>query len=378
MKAPRPEMLAAILPVIAAAWLFSQSAGSELVILAMNPDGSPAKGVKVQQVQLERSSPFPRNFQCGVTDGEGRLTVKYQPMKSQGDERNGYGIYRFVLMPADCRWELSDLYYWNKEPWTELTLAETDIWSYESYREIMEAPQSSDTNWSVGSLTRLVAGERLIWKVSLQPGRDVQVSVVDQFDEPLAGKSFSVILDTGVLSHTGFGGEIRMFPAATDDRGRLVLPRAGNFRYSFDYACGTKSVVECDYCAPGMAFFTTIVSGRFDGADGAIRYYRRVPVNLSVLVRDKASQSPVPGAEISLIVLFSSARQGGTLGKTDSEGRLTLDKLFLEHSVSLVAKKEGYRDLEFDLKDFVPGTLCTLDLERRTIPLRYRPRPGTD
>src|SRR5512142_2470470 len=72
---------------------------TELLIQVRLPDGSPAKGVKVQRVQLERTSPQPQNFMCGMTNSEGELAIRFATMQSQGDDRNGYGLYRFVLMP---------------------------------------------------------------------------------------------------------------------------------------------------------------------------------------------------------------------------------------------------------------------------------------
>ena len=341
---------------------------TELVIKVQNPDGSPAAGIKVQQVQLERSSPFPRNLVCGVTDGEGRLTVKYLPMRSQGDDRNGYGVYRYVLMPPGYRWELSDIYYWNKEPWTELVLAETDIWSREAYLEMMRSPESARNNWSIGNLIRVAAGEQARWTVTLQPGRDVQVSVADQFSQPLARKSFTIVLDTGVLSHTGFGGEIPVSKVQTDEQGQFTLPCAGVFWYSFACDCSTRDAMSCEYCAPDVQDFTQVVKARFDGPAGSLAYYKRVPRAVTIIVRDKATQRGIPGAAISAIMQFPAALQGGTIGSTDAEGRFTTDKLFTEHLVELMARKEGYKDYKFDMRTFEPGSTCYFDLEANRTP----------
>jgi hypothetical protein len=54
---------------------FQDQPATELVIKVQYPDGSAATGIKVQQAQLERTSPFPRNLVCGATNGEGRFTT---------------------------------------------------------------------------------------------------------------------------------------------------------------------------------------------------------------------------------------------------------------------------------------------------------------
>jgi hypothetical protein len=329
---------------------------TELLIQVRLPDGSPAKGIKVQQVQLERTSPRPQNYMCGVTSSEGELAIRFVPIQSQGDDRDGYGLYRFVLMPENLRWELSDMYYWNKDPWTDQVFMETNIWSSDVYQEQRKSPENANTNWSFGSLVRFTAGARHYWQVQLQSGSAARMLVEDQNGQPLANKNFSVFLDIGILSHTGYGGEIPIFSSQTDERGRLNLPHAGTFWYSF------KLVGTDEYCRPDVPIFDAVVTGRCIDNAGVIRYFKRIPRSVTIFVRDKATQAAIAGADIGEIVSFNSMAQGGPIGKTGPDGRFATDRLFTEHVLQLFAAKEGYEDYKFDMKGLVPGSTYTFDL----------------
>jgi len=350
------------LGLLTSAFAFRPHLETELLIQVRLPDGTPAKGVKVQQIQLERTSPQPQNYMCGVTNSEGELAIRFVPMQSQGDDRNGYGIYRFVLMPENCRWELSDLYYWNKAPWTDQVMMETSIWSSDAYQEQMRAPETAKTNWSFGNLTRFTAGARHYWQIQLQSGTDARMLIEDQQGQPLADKKLSVFLDVGVLSHTGRGGEIPVSSVRTDETGRLNLAHAGTFWYSF------KLQETGEYCRPDAPFFDSVVTGRCVDGAGIIRYFKRIPRSVTILVRDKATQVAIAGAVIGEIVSFNSMAQGGPIGKTGPDGRFTTDKLFTEHVLELFASKEGYEDFKFDVKGFVSGGTYTFDLTPKKAP----------
>lgn len=349
-----------VLPLLTALGLmalaFRLPLDTELLIQVRLPDGSPAAGIKVQRVQLERTSPSHRNHMCGVTNGEGELAIRFLPMQSLGDDRNGYGLYRFVLMPENLRWELSDMYYWNKDPWTDQVFMETNIWSSDVYEEQRQSPENAHGNWSFGRLVRFTAGARHYWQVRLQTGSDALIQAQDQDGRPLANRKFSVFLDTGVLSHTGYGGEIPAGTVQTDERGTLILPHAGTFWYSFKLE-GTD-----EYCRPDAPFFDPVVTGRGVENAGIIRYFRRIPRQVTILVRDRYTQAPIAGADIGEILSFNSAAQGGMIGKTGPDGRFATDRLFTEHVLQLVAAKAGYEEYRFDMKSFVTGSSYTFNL----------------
>jgi hypothetical protein len=361
-------LLSAIAGCFASIACAQEPAKTELVITVHFPDGTPAKGIKIQQIQLERTSPRPRNYLCGATDGNGQLAVKFAPMRSMDDDRNGYGLYRYVLMPENLRWEMSDLYYWNKNPWTDEVMMETDIWSYEAYFERMHSAEASHDNWSVGKLVRIAAGESAHWNVTLQQGREVQVSVVDQFNQPLAHESFSVFLDAGVLSHTGYGGEVPVTEVKTDEQGRFALPRAGEFYYSFKYNPIVRTADLSVYCAPDTPYLSFLVTGRFDQSSGGITYFKRVPKLLAMIARDKITQHPISEVAIRAFIDFGAGGQDGPVGKTDQDGRFTRDPFFTEGVVKLIASKEGYADFVFDMKSFVSGETLYFDMEPKKQP----------
>ncbi len=329
---------------------------TELLIQVRLPDGSAAKGIKVQQIQLERTSPRPQNYMCGLTNSDGELLIRFISMQSMGDDRNGYGIYRFVLMPQNLRWELSDIYYWNKSPWDDQVFMETNIWSSEIYQEQMRTAENARTNWSYGNLTRFTAGARHYWQARLQTGEDARVTVKDQNGSPLPNKNFSVFLDAGVLSHTGKGGEIPILKVQTDESGVMTLPHASDFWYSFELL-GTA-----EYCRPDAPVFESTVNGKISGAAGTIRYFKRIPRSVTIMVRDKSTQAAIADAEIREVVSFNSMAQGGPIGKTGADGRFATESLFTEHVLQLLVRKDGYEEFKFDMKDFVPGSTYVFDL----------------
>jgi hypothetical protein len=293
---------------------------------------------------------------CGMTNSEGELAIRFATMQSQGDDRNGYGLYRFVLMPENLRWELSDIYYWNKDPWSDQVFMETNIWSSEVYQEQKRSPENANTNWAFGNLVRFTTGARHYWQVQLQSGNDARMLVEDQNGLPLSNKNLSVFLDLGVLSHTGRGGEIPISTTRTDAAGRLILQHAGTFWYSFNLE-GTD-----EYCRPDAPFLDTVVTARFTDGAGTIRYLKRVPRSVTIFVRNKATNSSIAGASIGEIVRFNSMAQGGPIGKTGPDGRFSTDRLFTEHVLQLTASMEGFEDYSFDMKGFVPGSSYTFDL----------------
>jgi len=333
---------------------------AQLAIKVHFPDGSPARGIKVQLVQLERASP--RNLLCGVTDETGQLNVGFDAVATLEGKRNGWGLYRFVLMPEDLRWELSDLYYWNQVLEKQTHLQVEEIGPEDWYRKIMR--ENPKNNWSIGDLIQVQEGKTLVWNVTLQRGFDVRVSVVDQFGKSLPRRNFLVFLDTEMLSHTGRGGEISMFKAQADEKGLLIVHHAGEFVYSFDYL-GPFDGGKIEYCSPGLSYFSSIVEGRFIATTGTITYQKLIPQTVTISVIDKMTRLPISGAGIGEIVLYNSAAMGGDIGKTDQQGRFIAQGLVTEHLLSLTAHKEGYADFKFDMKNFQPGATCVFELQRK-------------
>jgi hypothetical protein len=330
---------------------------TRLLIEVRHPDGRPASGVKIQLVQLTRS--FPRNLLVGTTDEKGEFKMRFESGISKDDEHYGWGVYRFVLMPADSRWELSDIYYWNQYSPSD----EAGIGPEESYRS-MSAEKK--TNWSFGNVTRLQQAETQTWKVSLQRGEDIMVSAIDQFGHALPRSKFRVFLDTDMLSHTGGGGEVPMFSLQSNERGQILVPHAADFFYSFDYECTEVSAGQCEYCSPDVAFyFTTVVTDKINPTSATIVYQKRIPRSISITVVNKSTRKPIPGATINEIVSFNSAAMGGPIGSTDQNGHFQTDSLFTEHVLSIGAYKEGYLDYKLDMKDFRPGVAYVFELQQK-------------
>ena len=256
--------------------------GAELTISVNYPDGTPAKGIEVQEVQLERQRIY--NRLLGTTDDNGIIEVEFEakPRKDcRGEVPRGYGVYRYVVMANDYRWVVSDLYYWNKGTSGNEVVRETNVSDYQLYERLIarRIKKRRKSNWVIGNLVGVKKSDRISWEVVLNKGSDVTVSVNDQFGEPVRNETLSVSLDLEALSHTGWGGEIPMFDVQTNSEGCFNLPNAGQFFYSID-------LHDNKYCAPSVRHWTGVVRSKFDQGKGTVVYHRCKENNVIFVVTD--------------------------------------------------------------------------------------------
>ncbi len=313
--------------------------GAELSISVRHPDGTPAAGVKVQQVELGPHATS--NLLLGVTDEHGEIEVDFEE-RPGFESQYGYGIYRYVVMPENYGWKVSDLFHWSDDP----------VYTYRGF--MMSQP---DSNWSTGKLVEVRPDSQLRWEVTL--GRSVEVTVVDQFGEPVRDKRISVSLDLEALTRTGFGAEIPMFDVQTDSEGRFNFPNPSPYFYSFDIKWG-------GYCNPDTDYFTSVVRGRFEQDRGKIIYHRCIPKSITVIVTDSETGKPIPNADIREEMIFHPGigRQGGPLGQTDVNGEYRSDSFTTEHVVELSVFKEGYKPHMLDIEEIASGMTYRISLER--------------
>lgn len=341
--------------------------GAELKISVKYPDGAPAKGIKVQEVQLERQRIY--NRLLGSTDDNGTVEVEFEakPRKDcKGEVPRGYGVYRYVVMPDNYRWVVSDLYYWNKGASGDKLVRETNVWDYESYERLIarRIKKRRKSNWLIGKLAKVKKSDRISWEVVLNKGSDVTVSVNDQFGEPVRNETLSVSLDLEVLSHTGWGGGIPMFDVQTNGEGCFNLANTGQFFYTCDLR-------DHRYYAPGFSYWTGIVPKMFDNNEATLVYHRCEERNVTFEVTDKRTAKPVPQAQIFQVKSFRSTRQGGPFGYTDVNGEYISRKFYTEHVVEFGVAKDGYEPWVKDIKEFIPGATYTISLEPQEKP--YQP-----
>jgi hypothetical protein len=258
-------------------------------------------------------------------------------------------------MPEDHRWEVSDLLYWSKAPWNEEVLVKTGVSHCQHYQERMSGPKS---NWSIGELVQVGIDREVRWEVTLAKGPNVEVSVLDQFNEPLRNRSFSVFLDLEALSHTGRGGEIPIFDVRTDDKGQFSLSNIGMFFYSFDLGYTDR------YCAPNASVWTSVVSARFEENQGKLVYHRCVGSRATFVVTDEQTGCPIASASILQMRQFPNSRGGITIGHTDTNGVYTTEAFYTEHVVSFGAIAEGYEPYFLGIEAFVSDKTYEIPLVR--------------
>lgn len=360
------------LTCLALCLFFTPSVGltAQLTIIVRYPDKTPAKGIRVHEVQLERHRIYNRFI--GATDNNGTINVEFEqkPRKDcKGKVPRGYGIYRYVIMPANYRWEISDIYYWNKEPYSNEVLHQTGVWPVEDYEKRMhkrkEVGLSPKSNWSRGRLVKVHPDSQIRWEVTLNKGKNVHVSVVDQFNEPVRNKKLSVLLDLDSLSHSGFGGEIPMFKVKTDAKGRFNLSHTGEFFYSFDLIRAYGSPGK-KYCAPEAYCWTTRTKLKIEKDKEKILYHRCIGKIATFIVTDSQTGNPIAKAQVWPLISFTTCAQGGSLGFTDNNGVFTTNEFYTEHVLKFGVFKEGYKEWLVDIEQFVPGKTYMISLEPKS------------
>ena len=335
----------------------SWSSGAELQIRARYPDGTPAEGIPVREVQLERQRIY--NRAIGATDSDGHLIVRFEARARKdcrGDVPRGYGLYRYLLMPESRPWQLSDICYWN----TDDVAQHTGVFEYESYKRYigLARGRKERSNWLVGGLVRLLQPEPVVWDIILEKGQDTKVSVLDQFGDPIGNARLEVFLDAEARTHTGYGGEIPIFKAHTNQDGTLTLPSTGQFYYSFKLHSASGR-----YCAPNLAYYSDVVRERFSGTTGQISYHRCLPKNIAFIVTDHDTGKPIANGSIYELVAFAASRQGGPIGHTDLRGSYISNEFYAEHVVEFGVRKEGYKPRSFSIDQFVPGKTYKVELQ---------------
>lgn len=338
------------------AFLFINSSSlfaAEITISIKYPDGKPAKGIKVREVGLERGNT--KNELLGVTDDSGRIKTQIK-LEPSADKRKRYlnnpqgsyvYAYRYVIMPDDYRWEVSDI-YWSIYPEKYI----------KDYREGLEGTTAS--NWTMAKKVSISKNSKINWNVVLEKSPDIRVRLVDQHGIPISKKQVSVFLDLEARTHTGFGGEIDIFKDNTDDKGFITVHNAGNFYYSFDL------VLQDHYTTPGLDYSWTVVTAKLTGKDDKVVFHKCTEKQLRVLVKDKNTGQPVSGAYIICSGEMLLGEESGSLGDgavTDSAGMYETDKFCTEYLTKFGAHKEGYKRNLIDVHKFVPGKLHEFLLE---------------
>lgn len=322
---------------------------AHLTIEVQHPGGQGARGVGVQHVQLERYGLH--NHLLGKTNAKGRMEVQFQAASNQAHAL-GYGVHRFILMPKDFRWEVSDIYVWAEGP--KMPLGDDPVQRYRALGR--EMPKS---NWSRGRISRLLAGQDLWWTVTLQPGHKTRVYVVDGLGRPLPNRTLSVTLDLGALSHTGLGGAVPVNTLETDAQGKCLLPHAGPWVYSFE-------LEESGYCVPGYPFSTPVTKERPDGGALRLVYHKPERKPIAFKVTDARSGQPVADALIWVEISYACTVQGGPIGKTDTDGAWRSDAFTTDHVVRFGVHKEGFEDARYDIAAYQWGHTYNVALRALT------------
>jgi len=321
---------------------------AELLISVKYSDGTPAQGIKVREVQLERAEH--KNHLLGLTDDKGEIkaTFKVQPTGEINGEKGIYVYaYRYVVMPDDSRWEISDI-FWNVYPQNEAPFYQNFLANYRAQ------------NWTLGKLIKIDKDAKLRWNIVLQRGNDIKVAMRDQFDKPIRNSRVTVFLDLQKNSHTGFGAEIDISEVITDDNGSFVLHNAGDFYYSFDLRYQQR------YTTPGIDYSSTVVMKRLEGKEDKVIYHKCIEKKVVIIVKSKITGKPIAGANIICIKNFIVARQGGPLGPdaiTDANGIYTSNKFCTEHMVEFGSFKEGYKPYLLSIDQFISGKTYEFMLE---------------
>jgi hypothetical protein len=319
---------------------------AEINIHVSYPDGKPAQGIKVQAVGLDRGNMY--NDLLGVTDNHGNINTEIivKPENIPNDLNGYYSyLYRYVVMPENFRWEISDIY------WARFPDDGTDF--YENYLP-------GERNMSIGKNVNISQDTKIEWNVILHKSSDVVVSFRDQNNDPIKNMKLSLDLDLQANSHTGFGGEISIFDTSTDDKGDIKIHNPGKFFYSFELQ------YQRQYSAPDLNYFSATVIKRLESSVNIVRLHKCIGKQIEVIVKDKVTGEPVSGAILQGVMEFAGTTQGGPFGSdivTDENGIYKSNNFCTDHLVEFGAYKEGYKLFLTDIGNFVPGSVNEFLLE---------------
>lgn len=323
------------------------------IVRVLKPDGQPAGGVAVQEVGLCRQQ---KQRLVGLTDVHGLLAVDLAKYCLENEKSwQGAGIFRYVVMPKDYPWEVSDIYC-RKES------------TYERSKKLFEAAQGEkSSNWGYGSVVLIPETGDLLWEVELKQGRSLTVRVVDQFDEPIPNMKLKMGVDLEQAGHNKlYGGMVGMPDVTTDSTGTFKLENMGDFAYTFEYRQTdgpTRSYFQ--YYSPDLPYRDSFVTHNFARQGPVIRYKREVGQRLSGLVRDKQTKAPLSDATVHEVMTFRTGYQGGPpVCATEPDGRFASDEFKGDHVIRIVAIKDGYQREDLDMRSYSKGEEIVIELER--------------
>jgi hypothetical protein len=320
--------------------------GAEINIHITYPDGKPAQGIKVQEVGLDRGNMY--NDLLGITDNHGNINAEIivKPEIIPKDLNGYYSyLYRYVVMPENFRWEISDIY------WARFPDKDTDF--YEKYL-------SGVKNYSIGKMVKISQDTNIKWDVILQKSTDTEVSFRDQNNDPIKNMKLSVGLDLHANSHTGLGGEISIFDTFTDDHGNITIHNPGDFFYSFELQYPRQ------YTNPDLNYFSNTIIKRLVNGENIVRFHKCIGKQIEVIAKDKITGKPVPGAILQGTIEYGYTTQGGPFGSdivTDENGIYKSDNFCTDHLVEFGLYKKGYKRSLISIDNFVPGGVNEFLLE---------------
>ncbi len=330
---------------------------AELVIQVTMPDGSPAVGVPVHEFALERYTIY--NEERAWTDEKGLFKVSFQPgPHPDATHPLGYGVFRFLLKPDEFRWELSDVYCWAEfDRSRDVSGSIQNEGDHPDYQKWFEADNDGNwpnrdpaSNWSFGKGVPVRRGDTLTWNVQLQPGKDVEVSAMDQFGEPIANARVQIVVDLGAHSHTGFGADITMRNVRTNASGKFTMEHCGDFSYQFHVSGRGWYYRPNEYCLHPYLAQNLARQGL------VLRYQKPVRHDLTFVVVGSDGK-PIPNVAVHDVLSFPSGVQGGgALGAMGEDGMLRFNDLIpLEHCVWFEFKAPGFADTSFMMDKYVSG-----------------------
>ncbi|MFH1742225.1 MAG: hypothetical protein ABIH23_24740 [bacterium] len=324
-----------------------------LTIHVTYPDGSPAEGVKVQEFQLERYQNY--NQLLGKTDRTGTIQIRFRREPAEWrNELKGYGIYRFLIMPEEHPWVLSDLYYWNEAERNEFH----SPWDYASYGKIIEEKEKENapSNWRYVRLLEIKPDSVLDWNAELPQSNSYEVRAVDQFGEPVSNFEIAVSIDLEARTHTGGGAVLNLCSITTDGDGMFTLRNMGDCYYRFD------SSNYFQYYTPGLSYRTGCVFHRFDKENNRIVFKKSVGGEITVYAIDRDTQKPLEGVWVGQVMSFDCASQGGPIGKTDKEGKYFSTDFNPEQVGQFHVWHDGYETEFRDISQYTPGGMYVFEL----------------
>jgi hypothetical protein len=324
---------------------YSTVSAASLTISVKLPDGKSAKDIAIQILRYGDRDSISKLL--GQTDKNGEVKVVFED-KLPGLENYGWGIYDFLVMPKDFKWEYMGRYYWAGTSGYDM---------YKSLKEYCENKKKDNPNNFY-----LEKDNDLKREYALIKGRNAPIQFLDNVGKPIeaANVMIGTIPDIWFPPWDEVNNIIKIDEGKTDKNGRYTFKNGGELEYYV-------RLFKKDYLIKDFRKCRSAYEGQLLNNINEFIYKKYDENDITVRVRDFASKMPIEGAVFCInpdICNVIPVRDTKPIGKTNKNGEFYTNKFKPEEATEFGVRKSGYRDDWRDISSYSPGGKYEFELKK--------------